>query len=96
MTDTPKQPATEAGRLLLRDLTSWDSTKRTYGERILAIEAEAAAGTFIYLDSLGDVRAAIRECEGQHVQQVSYSTYHDALTQVCFTEGVVRTSMAKP
>lgn len=28
-----------------------------------------------------------------HVQQVAYSTYHDSLTQVCFTCGRVRTTI---
>lgn len=31
-----------------------------------------------------EVRKHIQECEGKHVQQVCYSTYHDALTQICF------------
>ena len=31
-----------------------------------------------------EVRAHIQECEGYHTQQAIYSTFHDALTQVCF------------
>lgn len=31
-----------------------------------------------------DVRNHIRDCEGKHTQQAIYSTFHDALTQVCF------------
>ena len=31
-----------------------------------------------------DVRKHIRDCEGKHIQQAIYSTFHDALTQVCF------------
>lgn len=34
------------------------------------------------------------ECESNgHVQQVSYSTYHQALTQVCFGCKKIRTNM---
>jgi len=31
-----------------------------------------------------EVRKQIKECEGKHIQQVVYSTFHDALTQICF------------
>ena len=31
-----------------------------------------------------EVREHIQECEGRHTQQAIYSTFHDALTQVCF------------
>ena len=31
-----------------------------------------------------EVRENIQDCEGKHMQQVAYSTYHDALTQICF------------
>ncbi len=30
------------------------------------------------------VRKHIQACEGRHTQQAIYSTFHDALTQVCF------------
>lgn len=41
---------------------------------------------FIYehLDSVEKVRKHIQNCEGKHTQQAIYSTFHDALTQVCF------------
>ena len=39
------------------------------------------------------VKKWIKKCEGEHIQQVAYSSYHDALTQVCFTCGIVRTSL---
>ena len=32
-------------------------------------------------------------CEGKHIQQVVYSTYHKALTQVCFGCKRIRTSI---
>lgn len=41
----------------------------------------------------GQVEHHIECCEGKHTQQVIYSTYHKALTQICFGCGVVRTSL---
>jgi hypothetical protein len=39
------------------------------------------------------VRVAIQGCQGaRHDQQVAYSTYHNALTQICWTERIVRTN----
>lgn len=44
--------------------------------------------------TIEDVRDFIQECQDAGcVQQVAYSTYHDALTQVCFTCGVVVTNL---
>ena len=40
-----------------------------------------------------DIRGKITECEGKHIQQVVYSTYHDALTQVCFGCKKIRTTI---
>ena len=37
-----------------------------------------------YVEKQEDVRNYIQECEGRHTQQAIYSTFHDALTQVCF------------
>jgi hypothetical protein len=37
-----------------------------------------------YIEKQEDVRKQIKKCEGHHVQQAIYSTFHDALTQVCF------------
>lgn len=45
--------------------------------------------------SEGKVKDAIKECEGKHVQQIAYSSYHDALTQICFGCKKVRTSLKK-
>ena len=39
------------------------------------------------------VKKAIKQCEGKHIQQVAYSSYHDALTQICFGCDKVRTSI---
>ncbi|GEM_PF-3171541 len=40
-----------------------------------------------------DIKRNIKTCEGRHVQQIAYSSYHDAFTQICFGCDVVRTSM---
>lgn len=37
-----------------------------------------------YIPEMADVRTHIQECEGRHTQQAMYSTFHDALTQICF------------
>lgn len=49
---------------------------------------------FVYMQlaTLQDVRKQIQECEGRHIQQAIYSTYMDTLTQVCFTERMVRSN----
>jgi hypothetical protein len=40
--------------------------------------------TYEYIPTQEEVRKHIKECEGKHTQQAIYSTFHDALTQVCF------------
>jgi len=42
-----------------------------------------------------EVKDYIKDCEGKHIQQVCYSTYHDALTQICFNCKKIRTSLSK-
>jgi len=45
-------------------------------------------------DCIEEVRRCIKCCQKKgHIQQVAYSTYHYAITQVCFTCGVVFTSI---
>jgi hypothetical protein len=46
-----------------------------------------------YLPTIEDVHQKIIKCEGIHSQQVSFSTFHNALTQVCFTERKIRTNL---
>jgi hypothetical protein len=48
---------------------------------------------YIYLPTQEEVRKHIQGCEGHHTQQVCYSTFHDALTQICFGCMCVRTSL---
>ena len=40
-----------------------------------------------------EVKKCIKDCEGKHEQQVAYSSYHDALTQICFGCDKVRTNL---
>lgn len=40
-----------------------------------------------------EIRKHIRSCEGHHVQQVIFSTFMDTLTQICFTEKKIRSSI---
>ena len=37
-----------------------------------------------YLNTLEEVHEHIKNCESLHTQQVVFSTFHDALTQICF------------
>jgi hypothetical protein len=39
---------------------------------------------FEYIEDMQKLREQIQRCEGRHRQQVCYSTFHDALTQVCY------------
>jgi len=32
-----------------------------------------------YLETQEEVRKQIQDCEGKHIQQVAYSSYHDAI-----------------
>lgn len=49
----------------------------------------------IFIEDQEDVKKHIKACEGKHVQQVAYSSYHDSLTQVCFGCNKVRTSLKR-
>jgi len=40
-----------------------------------------------------DIKRNIKCCEGKHIQQVVYSSYHNAFTQICFGCDVVRTTL---
>jgi len=43
--------------------------------------------------TLDEVTKFVSECEGNHVQQVAYSSFHKGITQVCFGCDAVRTSI---
>ncbi len=46
-----------------------------------------------HFEEMEEIRKRIQECEGQHKQQVAYSTFHDALTQICYGCKKIRTSI---
>lgn len=48
-----------------------------------------------YIPTQKVVREHIQECEGKHTQQAIYSTFHDALTQVCYGCLKVRSTIFK-
>ncbi len=48
-----------------------------------------------YVPTPEEVRQHIQECEGAHMQQVVYSTFHDALTQICYGCEVIRSNIIK-
>lgn len=49
--------------------------------------------TYEHIEKQEDVRKHIQSCEGRHTQQAIYSTFHDALTQVCFGCQKVRSTI---
>jgi len=53
--------------------------------------------TFLYeyIEKMEDVREHIQDCEGHHMQQVVYSTFHDALTQICYGCLKIRSNILK-
>jgi hypothetical protein len=48
---------------------------------------------FQELETIDDVLFFIEEDEGKCVQQVVFSTYHNALTQINFTKKVIRSNI---
>jgi hypothetical protein len=46
-----------------------------------------------FIEKQADVRKHIVGCEGKHIQQAIYSTFHDALTQICFGCKMIRTNI---
>jgi hypothetical protein len=46
-----------------------------------------------HLETQEEVRRHIQECEGKHRQQVAYSSFHDALTQICYGCKKIRTNL---
>lgn len=64
--------------------------KGTVGE-LKSIAKDNGMFEYDYFDDIKDLMIQIKDCEGKHIQQVSFSTYHKALTQVCFGCKKVRT-----
>jgi hypothetical protein len=48
-----------------------------------------------YFKDQEDVRFWIQLCERRHTQQAVYSTFHDALTQVCYDCLKVRSTIKR-
>jgi hypothetical protein len=48
-----------------------------------------------YLPTIEEVHEHIRSCEGRHSQQIAFSSFHDALTQICFGCLVVRSTIRR-
>jgi hypothetical protein len=46
-----------------------------------------------YYKTMEEVRKHAKNCEGKHSQQVAFSTFHDALTQVCFGCKIIRSNI---
>jgi hypothetical protein len=49
--------------------------------------------TYEYYPTQEEVRKHIQEDEGRCTQQVVYSTFHDALTQINFTQRIIRSTI---
>ncbi len=48
-----------------------------------------------YIETIEELRKQIQQCEGKHIQQVVYSTYHAGLTQICYGCKKIRTNLKK-
>lgn len=48
-----------------------------------------------YVESIEKMLEIIRYCEGKHTQQVVYSTFHDCITQIDWTDLKVRSNKKK-
>lgn len=51
--------------------------------------------TYEHVPDMDELRAQIAECEGKHTQQAMFSTFHHALTQICFGCKMVRSSIKR-
>lgn len=48
-----------------------------------------------YLESMEEVRKHIQEDEGNCIQQIAYSSFHDCLTQINFTKKIIRSNLLR-
>lgn len=48
-----------------------------------------------YMQTKEDLMEQIDNCEGKHTQQAIYSTFHSAITQVCFGCKKVRSTIKR-
>ena len=48
---------------------------------------------YIYIESMEELREIIKKEEGSCCQQVAFSTFHNALTQINFTKRIIRSNI---
>ena len=48
-----------------------------------------------YVSNKVELMQQIDECEGRHTQQAIYSTFHSAITQVCFGCKKIRSTIKR-
>jgi hypothetical protein len=48
-----------------------------------------------FIESQEEIRKHIQNCEGKHTQQAVYSTFHDALTQICYGCKKIRSNIKR-
>jgi hypothetical protein len=48
-----------------------------------------------YVPTKAELEKQIDKCEGKHTQQAIYSTFHSALTQVCFGCKKIRSTIKR-
>lgn len=48
-----------------------------------------------YIESIEDLVKQIAQCEGKHTQQAVFSTFHGALTQICFGCKKIRSNIRR-
>jgi len=48
--------------------------------------------TYEYYETIEEMIKIIQECEGKHIQQVAYSTFHNCLTQIDWTDKKIRSN----
>jgi hypothetical protein len=46
-----------------------------------------------YIEKMEELREIIKQDEGHCVQQVAFSTFHNALTQINFTKRIIRSNI---
>lgn len=51
--------------------------------------------TYEYVPNKNELMNQIDNCEGEHTQQAIYSTFHSALTQVCFGCKAIRSNIKR-
>jgi len=51
--------------------------------------------TYEHVASKGELMKQVDACEGRHTQQAIYSTFHSAITQVCFGCGKIRSTIQR-